>query len=77
MSQQSGNKTNVLLSLGHDRQGSLKGAVPTYRDGVVNTLKAAVSSTDVKLPLTASGSNDHWNIFVRPFYPQVTLNQRK
>lgn len=41
-----------LLSLGHDRQGSLKGAVPTYCDGVVNTPKAAVSSTDVKLPLT-------------------------
>lgn len=43
---------NVLLSLGHDRRGSLEGAVPTYCDGVVNTLKAAVISTDVKLPLT-------------------------
>ena len=27
---------NVLLSLGHDRRGSLEGAVPTYCDGVVN-----------------------------------------
>ena len=52
MSQQLGEKVKVLLSLGHDRRGSLKGAVPTYCDGVVNTLKAAVSSTDVELPLT-------------------------
>lgn len=40
-----------LLSLGHDRQGHSRVQCP-YCDGVVNTPKAAVSSTDVKLPLT-------------------------